>query len=712
MKKNILIHMLEIKKGLLIILLICFLPLNISSLEWLNREQNDWLDEHRQMTLTLGFDPQAGMEYFDLHGEEYGFIIELAELLSESLGIPVIPDKDKNWGEAYKGLQNGEIDILFGANETAERKETMIFTDALYKIPYSLLAQEDNDIYVVGDLEERKTGFIEGDVIISLFPQFYKRINYKPVIFHGQNDALDALGKGEIEAFITSGGIVIYDYLKDFPGIKEIKTLDNFTSDMTLSVQKKNIVLASIINKFITEKEIELKQKVSTANYLYNYKVMDLTKDEVDWIMNEGKATVGVAEGYLPFEYLKNGVFKGINAAILREITHLTNIEITPVSGEFESLFNEAMKGNINIMNIAKTVDRLEYFNYTQPFSEERDEIYGHRDSPLVEDIYGLSHKRVAVVKGYWHRELLKKNAIDAEILITDSLKESMTAILRNKADYMIENKSVMRYFIEEWEMYDLSMKGLTSYNSLLYFGVSKNKPELVSIMNKAMHMIDLKKTVNDGYNEIPHHSSKNQILIQLIFIVLLIVGLIALGLYAYFQAKALIESRMTEERMKEREELMYRDPMTQLYNRHFLYHKVEPFISKWSFPQTVIICDLNNLKTTNDKWGHAVGDRLLKTFAIVLKENFDRDDILIRMGGDEFLIIVTGKTEDRALKSARGMEDSFKNHPIRISDDLSIFPSTAWGLATRYHNSDISFENLQIEADNKMYLHKKEMKL
>ena len=65
------------------------------------------------------------------------------------------------------------------------------------------------------------------------------------------------------------------------------------------------------------------------------------------------------------------------------------------------------------------------------------------------------------------------------------------------------------------------------------------------------------------------------------------------------------------------------------------------------AFPKNigVIFCDLNRLKFTNDNYGHKAGDRLICTFADLLKENFS-DDECFRMSGDEFIIVIMGLTE------------------------------------------------------------------
>lgn len=696
---------------LLCLILALSLSFSLFPTDWLSIEERDWLDANRQNPMHLGFDPQAGIEYFTSYGRELGLMPALARLIEDTLDLSIVVEKDKTWGEAYRGLQSGSIDILFGANETEERKKIMSFTEPLFRIPYSLLAQSDMGIYVVGDLEDKKVAFIDGDIIFKLFPGFYSRINYEPLEYSDQEEALSALERGEADAFITSGGIVIYDYLKKYPSVKEITVLEDFTSDMTLSVRKDKEILASILNKWIASEKEAIQTMIDEVQMSYNYKIMDLTEQEIQWIEQDGEARIGVAYGYLPFEVIRDGEFKGITSSILREVTRLTGIDFIPEGDDFQTLFNKAVEGEIHVLNLAKTPERENFFFYTRPFSKERDVIYGHRESDFVQDIYGLRGSKVAIVEGYWHKELLEKNAIEADFLITESLSQSMEAVLRGDADYMIENPSVMKYFIQEWELFDLTEKGMTSYNSFLYFGITRQKPQLASIMDKSLNFIDLERAIHRGYNEVPYSQDRKRLFYLMALVAMLVLILSGLIIFTYRQAKDLIKSRRTAERLKEREELMYRDSMTQLYNRHYLYHKVEPYIRKWKYPQCVIVWDLNNLKLTNDKWGHAAGDQLLARFGQFLIRHFSSEDKLIRMGGDEFMILTMGLPEKVVRRSVEDLNEMMDGRPLVLESGEEIPISSAWGMSVRQSNQDKTFEELLREADASMYTHKKEMK-
>ncbi len=214
---------------------------------------------------------------------------------------------------------------------------------------------------------------------------------------------------------------------------------------------------------------------------------------------------------------------------------------------------------------------------------------------------------------------------------------------------------------------------------------------------------------MRDGLSEVPHTSQKESIMRWIIISVGLVVLLLILGMILVRVSKDLIESKATTAALKEKEKYIYEDAMTKLYNRHYLYFKVEPHIDKWTYPQSAVICDLNNLKYINDEYGHAMGDALLKTFAKILEDVFPEDSIIVRTGGDEFLILLLSTKEEETKEYAFALEESCKS--INITDnEYVINPSAAIGIASRA-GSGKSFEALIKEADDRMYEHKRSMK-
>jgi diguanylate cyclase (GGDEF)-like protein len=99
------------------------------------------------------------------------------------------------------------------------------------------------------------------------------------------------------------------------------------------------------------------------------------------------------------------------------------------------------------------------------------------------------------------------------------------------------------------------------------------------------------------------------------------------------------IDHRVTVER--ELESLSARDALTGICSRHFFEAEVERFQITSRYPVSVILADVDNLKRINDTMGHAAGDKVLRQAAEVLGSAIRTEDVLARIGGDEFAILL-----------------------------------------------------------------------
>ena len=98
-------------------------------------------------------------------------------------------------------------------------------------------------------------------------------------------------------------------------------------------------------------------------------------------------------------------------------------------------------------------------------------------------------------------------------------------------------------------------------------------------------------------------------------------------------------ERKLTEDKLKLEAE---RDPLTQLYNKTTTRSLIEEALEKNPAAQhALIIIDIDNFKTINDTRGHTIGDQILLAFANELSRNFRETDILGRVGGDEFVVLI-----------------------------------------------------------------------
>ena len=119
-------------------------------------------------------------------------------------------------------------------------------------------------------------------------------------------------------------------------------------------------------------------------------------------------------------------------------------------------------------------------------------------------------------------------------------------------------------------------------------------------------------------------------------------------GLVLIFNLYVLYEQvqihRIRHEMADELYRLSVMDPLTGLFNRRYVEHRLEEEMSRsqrQGTPLTVILFDLNAFKHINDEHGHAVGDELLRVFADRLKSATRGSDVAARYGGDEFLVVL-----------------------------------------------------------------------
>ena len=159
--------------------------------------------------------------------------------------------------------------------------------------------------------------------------------------------------------------------------------------------------------------------------------------------------------------------------------------------------------------------------------------------------------------------------------------------------------------------------------------------------------------------------------------------------------------SKEITERKRMEDELRYistHDSLTGLYNRHFFQTEMERIEGGRLFPVSIVMADLDNLKVINDRHGHKTGDASIIKAADLLKKSFRTEDIIARIGGDEFgvLLTETGATEISDIISR------FNDEIIKQQDSLF---NLSLGWATAQESS--SLVDLMHQADVRMYQEK-----
>lgn len=147
-------------------------------------------------------------------------------------------------------------------------------------------------------------------------------------------------------------------------------------------------------------------------------------------------------------------------------------------------------------------------------------------------------------------------------------------------------------------------------------------------------------------------------------------------------------------------------DPLTGIANSRFFSEEVKKEIERskrYSHPISVIYIDCDNFKNVNDGFGHAEGDKLLRVIATTIRENIRTTDIVARVGGDEFCILMP----ETGIQLSSSSIDVIKNSLIKVMNDNKWSVTFSIGIAT-FIKPPQSADEVLGKSDELMYYVKK----
>lgn len=141
--------------------------------------------------------------------------------------------------------------------------------------------------------------------------------------------------------------------------------------------------------------------------------------------------------------------------------------------------------------------------------------------------------------------------------------------------------------------------------------------------------------------------------------------------------------------RIAELEQLLQRDPLTGVLNRRFLESSLPEQLTldrRRGVSTSVLMFDIDHFKTINDRYGHAVGDLVLKHVAELIRSSIRRSDAVVRFGGEEFLVIAPGtervEAYELALRILGALREAtrFEGGPSRVTATAGVATAPADG--------------------------------
>ncbi len=170
----------------------------------------------------------------------------------------------------------------------------------------------------------------------------------------------------------------------------------------------------------------------------------------------------------------------------------------------------------------------------------------------------------------------------------------------------------------------------------------------------------------------------------------------------------AIVFFDVTKEFLQQQEllDMAMKDPLTGLYNRRYFDQLVQEAILRANFVHEYLligVLDVDNFKHFNDRYGHDIGDQVLRVVAKAMKEHFRKSDLFFRLGGDEFAIVTPTKSVEAVLAHYEELRKDIESLQIPgIEDKVSV------SIGVAQYKKGESLDRFFRRADEALYISKK----
>ncbi|MFP8965792.1 diguanylate cyclase domain-containing protein [Pokkaliibacter sp. CJK22405] len=222
---------------------------------------------------------------------------------------------------------------------------------------------------------------------------------------------------------------------------------------------------------------------------------LGLTDQEKQWLSKHTVLRVHNERNWPPFNFNENGKATGMSIDYMNLIATKLNVGVQYVTDDdWEHFFEWIRSGSLDVMlNIVNTPARREFMTFTEPYLISPAGIFVTRDNRSIHSLDDLNGKVVAVTRGFFMEEMLKKNYPGIRLLVEGSTLQNLESVAFGRADATIGIPGVMNYLIDTHFLTNLKLAGQANdkrLSSVMSIGVRKDQTMLRGILQKAMNQV------------------------------------------------------------------------------------------------------------------------------------------------------------------------------------------------------------------------------
>jgi len=650
-------------------------------------------------------------------GDVQGIFVDLWRLWSKKTGIAVsfVPNQSED-SLAY--LRKGRIDVQMAQVENAEKFTGLKPTYHLYNIYSSLFYNSESDLSDLVQLKGATLGLLH---TAAFGPQLQQQFpDAKLKVFDTVDEMIEAVLKNQLTGFLASDVIVrsrlaqssSQESFKVFPGIRYESAVYSLTriddNELYQNIQQG---FAQISLDEMVEIEKRWLDKNAGGYYQSFRDKVPLTVAERHWLNQHQQIRVGVMSDWRPVEFVdEKGEAQGITTDVLQLLNQRLEVQFVPQPySDWNLLLEDYKAGKLQMVaNISDLPQRRSFSNFSLDYWTLQWILIGKHDAKFDGKVAQMPGQRIAIMRDYQFVKQLKKDFKQHEIIAVDSLDDGLEMVVSGQADFALDTVVASGIAIRDPRYVNLRAylpTDLPVYPS--YFGVHKDLPELLVILNKGIKTIndaDRKSLQDKWLNlEIKQGLDQNRV----VTLVMQIAGLSLVVIFGFliwnFSLRREVNlRRKIEEKMRF---MAGHDDLTQLPNRSLLIERLQTALhqhARHNEMLALMFIDLDGFKQVNDQYGHDLGDEMLVKLSAILSHCVRKTDTVARFGGDEFVILLTGLVDrdDAAIVAEKIL--LYLQEPLALSACQATVGASI-GIAIYPHDGTDSATLLK-SADKLMY--------
>ncbi len=456
----------------------------------LSEPERRWLSEHPHLRIGI-MDAWPPMDYVDSRGRPQGIGAGYIHALNKRLGnrLQIVPGP---WKETFDAVKEGRLDALMDITPRPDREPFFNFTEPYVSVPHAIFARKGEDkLNTLADLKGRSVGVERGFFIVKVLQQHYPGIKVRE--YDSTSNALDALVKGETDAYVGNRAVAIYIIETELiSNVRQYGKISETVSTNAIGVRKDWPMLRGILQKALDditpeEKHAILRKWVELPAVYY---LPILSNLEQQWLDERSEIRVGVMDAWPPFNFVAtDGSPSGIGSDLIAELNRRLGDKLKLVSGSWKELYSQVQKRQLDaIMDITPKPERERFFNFTSPYLDIPHVIVAPKEAPYLGNEDDLKGKVVALEKGFGNVKYFQQNYPDVTIREYRDTAHALDAVARGEADAYAGNRGVALYILEQELITNLRIHGrLRKEGSILAFGSRKDWPILRDILQKGL---------------------------------------------------------------------------------------------------------------------------------------------------------------------------------------------------------------------------------